>query len=254
LAELVEAIGELGMTSKLNTNGSRLDSHLVSRLSKAGLSEATVSIYSHDPLVHDSVRNEDGLFSRAVRAIDLLKEQSAITVGMQTVLARHNLLDLDKLLGLAYQMNVAYLQVSYVEGGSQAWLPSANQIDLFHSEVAPRMVERIRQKGRRQSLRAIAVVSHLLSGERNAEFSAGNYFPDRRPRCRRPFSFALLLANGDVLPCSGAEYCQGPVMGNLSTEALGLMWCSEAWKAFRKARHGWCHRCPVTLHSRIPLV
>jgi sulfatase maturation enzyme AslB (radical SAM superfamily) len=61
------------------------------------------------------------------------------------------------------------------------------------------------------------------------------------------------LADGQVHPCNGVEYCHKPVMGNTHEGRLVDLWTGPTWEQFRVERMEWCHRCPMNLHFRIPI-
>jgi len=258
LVRLVETGTRLGMATNINTNGSRVTALLAQKLAGAGLHSVTVSLYSWRADLHDEARQEQGLFNRAIQAVRYFQQQPALLVDLQTILARYNLLELDRFIEMAYELGVGYLYVSYVEGDLEnRWLPTADQIQRFRREVLPG-VRRIVQQRARPELKeeALKSVEAIFSDDpqRIVEFSRGLYHPNNKPKCPRPYDFALVLVNGEVHPCNGVEYSHTPVMGNVHRSRLSDLWRSAAWDRFRAQRHDWCHRCPITLHFRIPIM
>lgn len=257
LEELVGMGRRLGMTTNVNTNGGAVTEALAKRLADVGLDSATISLYSHRAATHDALRCQPGLFDQALRSLRWLQHHG-VAVDLQTTLVRGNLLDLAEFLEMSYRLEVGYLYVSYLEGDrKKRWLPTAEQIRRFREEVIPRSTEIIMHcapaQWRDEALRAVAT-AFAGDEQRVEEFSQGEYHPVGRCECARPYDFTLVLANGDVLPCNGVEYCHSPIMGNVFATPLPDLWHSESWDQFRRARHAWCRWCPVTLHFRIPIL
>lgn len=68
-----------------------------------------------------------------------------------------------------------------------------------------------------------------------------------------PQHFTIILANGDVYPCSIVEYTNEPIMGNIFKNNFKEIWMSEKWNDFRHNLHGKCHLCPMNIHISVPL-
>lgn len=258
LVDLVAIGRQLGMTVNMNTNGSAVTPLLARQIADAGLDSVTVSLYSHRPDRHDAMRREPGLFERALRAIEWFQGSSIVAVDLQTTLVRDNLLDFSRFLEMSYRLGAGYLYVSYLEGDrTNRWLAAPEQIRRFREQIIPCSAEVISRRApaecREEALQAL---SGIFAGDerRMEEFSRGEYHPAGRCPCTRPYDFALILANGDVLPCNGVEYCHSPIQGNLFSARLPDLWHSGPWDQFRRARHAWCRWCPVTLHFRMPIL
>jgi MoaA/NifB/PqqE/SkfB family radical SAM enzyme len=255
---LIEVATRLGITTNVNTNGSRIPPTLIQGLVNAGLGSITVSMYSWRPSLHDRMRQEPGLFNRAVESIKRLRKQPNLLVDLQTILARYNLLELDRFVEMAYDLSVGYIYVSYVEGDvEKRWLPTANQIQEFRREIVPKIKQIVDKQApsalRNQALKSVEAIFSDDS-ERIVQFSQGLYHPIDKPNCPRPYNFALVLVNGEVHPCNGVEYSHEPVMGNIHNHKLSDLWQDTVWNQFRVQRYAWCHLCPMTLHFRIPIM
>jgi MoaA/NifB/PqqE/SkfB family radical SAM enzyme len=257
LIELVEMGTRWGMVTNVNTNGSCIPPGMARELARAGLGSITVSLYSWQAQVHDQARQEPGLFERAIGAIERLQAQPGLLVDLQTLLSNYNVLDFDRFLEMAYRLGVGYVYVSYIEGDvEKRWLPTLGQIRQFRAEVLPRakaLIHRLAPPELREE--ALKQVESIFPDDvqRAYRFASGVYHPDQKPNCPRPYSFALVLTNGQVHPCNGVEYCHEPVMGNAHKSRLVDLWASPAWERFRVERMEWCHRCPMNLHFRIPI-
>lgn len=65
---------DLGLRMVLATNGTLLDREVTRRLSEAGIKRVSVSLDGSDPHSHDSFRNQEGAYDRAIRGIRALAE------------------------------------------------------------------------------------------------------------------------------------------------------------------------------------
>ncbi|MBK8920725.1 MAG: radical SAM protein [Saprospirales bacterium] len=257
LGHLVREATRLGMYTNMNTNGSKVTPELVRELAAAGLKSVTISLYSRIAGLNDRMRMEDGLFDRALRAIRYFRKYSQIQVDLQTILGGANLTDLDNYLHFAIRLGVSNVYLSFVEGQrGNPWLPSVEQIDRFRQAVLPRVRQVVLDHTPPPLLaRTLKKVERMfpMDPQRKAGYAGGVYFPVEKPRCPKPYNFALILATGEVHPCNGVEYSHEPVMGNVLKTDLKAIWQNDAWRQFRKIRHDWCHQCPVVLHFHIPL-
>jgi GeoRSP system radical SAM/SPASM protein len=79
-----------GLKVSMNTNGWLLDAPTAARIAREGFTSVGVSIDSPEAGVHDRFRNREGSFSRAVRALDCLKE-AGVRSSVSCVINRGNL-------------------------------------------------------------------------------------------------------------------------------------------------------------------
>ena len=88
-----------------------------------------------------------------------------------------------------------------------------------------------------------------------AQWEEGEYqsFTNGSSTCKTSQSFAMILANGDILPCQIVEYTHQPVMGNIKRKKLSEVWRNKKWVLYRKQGHEKCSLCPIHLHISMPL-
>jgi MoaA/NifB/PqqE/SkfB family radical SAM enzyme len=91
LPELIAHAHQLGIVTRMSTNGLLLTRERVRELKRAGLDVCGVSLDSPDAEVHDRLRGVPGTFDRAVRGLRYLREEGVFT----------------KLLGCASRENVS---------------------------------------------------------------------------------------------------------------------------------------------------
>ena len=141
------------------------------------------------------------------------------------------------------------------------WVPTVEMIHEFRRRTIPRMRRVVMGLPEASALmKSIAWwrVGLLFSNARNsdANYARAVYNETEKDwrRCTIPNEFMLALCDGNIHPCNVVEYTHEPVVGNfLETGDLEAIWKGEAWERFRKERHHWCSRCPMTYHNWIPL-
>lgn len=246
-----------GMKINLNTNGSLVTEQEALRLYSAGLNSVNISVYSHKAEIHDKMRNELGLFKKAINAIKYFKN-AGVTTNLQTILTNYNIENLDDFLEFAYELKIHRLKFSYLEGDiDNCWLPTIDKICNFRNVIIPKMINIINLQPQNKSTKeALVKVANIFSSipEKIHAFSKGEYAKICKNYCSIPYELALILSDGSVLPCNGAEYSFGPVIGNVKEKNLSEIFLSDNWDAYRIKRHNWCSRCPMGLHFSLPIM
>lgn len=259
LMELIEEGKRLGFRVRINSNGSLITEELAERLVGAGLDEVCISIYSHEPQVHNSIRRSKNLWQKATRAVRIFaamrQQHPGFFLGTMTIILKENYRSLDKLLELHHRLGSQQMGFSYLEGDfSASYLMSEAEIREFRSRVVPAMLRycstlepdiRNRAGNRVRSLYGKAV-------GRDSDLAKGVFWHGQR--CSIPRTAGLIMANGDVHPCNIVEYTHEPVMGNVRERVLSEIWKSGQWDAFRRDGHQQCAQCPVNRYTAVPLV
>lgn len=137
LIDLVTACNKKSLEVHLKTNGFFLRDELIKNLVAAGLNSCTVSIYSKNSTIHDQIKKIDGSHDLAVRAIKKLKK-AGIKTNIQTVLTPHIMDCFDEYLKWVAQLNIDYLFISLLEGGSAVKRPSSKEISRFVLNIIPK--------------------------------------------------------------------------------------------------------------------
>ena len=75
IIELVRYATDLGMGTAMDTNGAALDEEMGDKLAEAGMKVVMVSIDSTDPEVHDHQRRYPGIWTKAIRAVEILRDR-----------------------------------------------------------------------------------------------------------------------------------------------------------------------------------
>lgn len=197
--ELVEHADWRGLSIHVNTNGTRVDPRCADILGRCARAAVFVSLDHPDPRENDAVRGE-GVFQRCEAAIALLRRRAPdVHVGINTLVAGHNLGQLGRMVDLARRWGVHGIKfVPLHDNLAHRWNPRP---------VPARLVLDDRQ--------ADALAAELVEATRRAR-SAGlatssrafvrwmpHYYRGQRPpvRCSAGFSYGNIDPCGQLFPC-----------------------------------------------------
>jgi radical SAM protein with 4Fe4S-binding SPASM domain len=110
LFELVDHSQKAGITSALATNGTLIDSNIAIQIKKSGISRVAVSIDGATADVHDSLRQLDGAFEKALNGIKLLSNEK-IPFQINVTLTKHNAGQLKDIFELAKSLGAVALHI-----------------------------------------------------------------------------------------------------------------------------------------------
>jgi MoaA/NifB/PqqE/SkfB family radical SAM enzyme len=264
LADLVEEGKRSGMYVILNTNGSLVTERLAGDLLEAGLDAVIISIHAAEPSLHDEIKGVKGSYEGAVRAAATFRRlggsrRGGFLMTTQTVVTRLNFRQLPRIIALASGLGSDAHGISYVEGDFDGeFLLGVEEIRELREKVLPAACAQLARHGFANPLVKVAAL-RLLRGfyagdaDRAGRYAAGLFACGSRGRCRTPSVFAMVLADGSVLPCNMTEYTGGPVMGNVRNMTLERITGGAAWKKFEREGYEGCRLCPTHLHFHIPL-
>ena len=108
--DVIECLSSRHVVACLSTNGWNLDDDAIQRLRDAHLSTLFVSVDSHDPDVHDYIRNQKGSHARAIRTIKSCVRHD-LEVSFSTVVSSYNWRDLGQIVDLADSLGVEKLNI-----------------------------------------------------------------------------------------------------------------------------------------------
>ena len=206
VASFVEAIGD-DCASKIFTTGCGLTNQLAVDLKNAGLMYATVSLDDWREAEHDRVRNYQGAFRTALRAIEQFKGLGTIHVSVSAVLSRE-MLEQDRV-----EQFLEFLRGLEIH---EAWLSEAkpsvqaywNKDILITDEQRRKLIalqDRLNSKGGM----TINYLSHFED--------AGHF------GCTAGHKMVYVDAFGEVSPCVFIPMTFGNVQNNPLAEILDRM-------------------------------
>ncbi|MEM3536365.1 MAG: radical SAM protein [Candidatus Bathyarchaeia archaeon] len=98
------------------SNGTLITQDNAKRIKDVGVDYVEISIDGATPQVHDDFRGIPGAFERAMEGVKNCVEEGLDTC-IATVLHRNNVAELDKLIGLAKQLDVRFMHFNYIPTG-----------------------------------------------------------------------------------------------------------------------------------------
>jgi radical SAM protein with 4Fe4S-binding SPASM domain len=261
LSDLVNAGKRRNCFVNINTNGSVLTADKATELIKIGLDGVYVSLYSHNPEIHDRMRNKPGLWQSAVNTIrifsDLQRKFPNFKIKTQTLINKNNYKDIPGLIKLNKELGVAEMAISYLEGDfNHNLLLSVKEIAEFRNKIIKECLAEASDLPKENRTENESALKNLFSNKiSDTDWSIGAYQPKNQKieKCTRPQWFALILANGDVHPCNAVEYTHEPVMGNVLETPFTKIWQSKKFNDFRKNLFFYCEKCPINLYTIIKI-
>lgn len=116
LSEIITILNQSNHFPILITNGWFVDESRAKEILQAGLQEISVSVDYADPVKHDAQRGQEGAWSRAIRALELLNKNRPSKrnrVHMISVLMDDNLEDIEDLIKISVDLGVTYMLTLY---------------------------------------------------------------------------------------------------------------------------------------------
>jgi len=210
--DMIRLAKERDVVVVTSTNGQHLDSEVAARrLVESGLDTLIVAIDGTRQATYEKYRIRgriDRLLQGVARVLEL-RERLGLDrplVNFQLTVMRHNEHEIEEMRALASRLAVDFLTLRTVA-------PLTDPAGLYPSFVP--------------------------GGDRYRHYGSADHDPAQVPgkdfRCMRPFSKAMLFADGTLVPCE-VDHAAAELFGRLS-ESAGFreVWFSPSARAFRKA-------------------
>jgi len=197
IVSLVAHAHDIGLITRISTNGDLLTRDRVAELRRAGLNQCGIAVDDADPDIHDRLRGLPGLFDRAVLGFRFLHEYG-IESRLMTYACHNNVPQgLERILELAKQLQVKSVHINFPYASGR-W---AESFDEMFSEDD---MDRLRKL---QGFMSYPLV--LLE------------FPTPEALCLAARkSIIYVNTSGEVTPCPMVPYA----IGNLRDEPLTAIW------------------------------
>jgi heme b synthase len=101
---------ETGFRMALATNGTLVTERVAAKIADAGISRVAISLDGADAVTHDRFRGVNGSHARALRGIRSLRDEG-VSVQINSTIAKHNVVQLPKLLDLALALGADALHL-----------------------------------------------------------------------------------------------------------------------------------------------
>jgi len=209
--EIVGHAHQIGLITRLNSNGGLLTAECVAKLERAGLNKCGVSIDYADPDIHDRSRGRPGTFEKAVQALRDLRrygiERQLLAYSSHEKLGA----ELERIVDLGERLKVSsvFFTIPYVTG---RWKDSYDQ--AFSERDMTRLRELLRHP--------------IVTME----------FPRAQKKCDAcAYSIIHVNAQGGVTTCPAVPY----LIGNIRRNSL-----ADIWRWLTSARQlKFKGRCPM---------
>ena len=220
LVELVEAAQ--WFVTRLNTNGRLLTPELCRRLYEASLDSVQVTLYSHDPAVHNALVGAEG-FDDTVAGIRNAVA-AGLSVSVNTPLCSLNT-DYAATVRFVHELGVRYVTCSGL-------IPSGS------AEGAESQATRLTEEQLTDVLRRAVTVAEELGME--MDFTSPGWLKEETlrsmgltlvPSCGACLSNMAIAPDGGVIPCQ--SWLSSQPLGNILTDDWDKIWQSERCAAIR---------------------
>ena len=220
LVELVEAAQ--WFVTRLNTNGRLLTPELCRRLYEASLDSVQVTLYSHDPAVHNALVGAEG-FDDTVAGI-----RNAVAAGL-SVSVNTPLCSLNTDYAAA---------VRFVNGLGVRYVTCSGLIPSGSAEGAESQATRLTEEQLTDVLRRAVTAAEEL--EMEMDFTSPGWLKEETlrslgltlvPSCGACLSNMAIAPDGGVIPCQ--SWLSSQPLGNILADDWDKIWQSERCAAIR---------------------
>ena len=220
LEELIGEAHQLGYYTNLITSGVGLTEERISKMKALGLDHIQLSFQDSTKEMNDFLSSTK-TFDLKNRVAKLIKKYDYPMV-LNVVLHRYNLDHVGRIIEMAVEMGVEYLELANTQ--YYAWA-HVNRDQLMPT--------------REQLERAEAVVNDYrakLGNKIRLLFVVPDYFENKPKACMNGWGsvFLAVAADGSALPCHAAKTLPGLSFPNVTEQTLEDIWYqSDAFNAFR---------------------
>ena len=220
LVELVEAAQ--WFVTRLNTNGRLLTPELCRRLYEASLDSVQVTLYSHDPAIHNALVGAEG-FDDTVTGI-----RNAVAAGL-SVSVNTPLCSLNTDYAAA---------VRFVNGLGVRYVTCSGLIPSGSAEGAESQATRLTEEQLTDVLRRAVTAAEEL--EMEMDFTSPGWLKEETlrslgltlvPSCGACLSNMAIAPDGGVIPCQ--SWLSSQPLGNMLTDDWDKIWQSQRCAAIR---------------------
>ncbi|MEO0317713.1 MAG: pyrroloquinoline quinone biosynthesis protein PqqE [Pseudomonadota bacterium] len=233
IEELIGHAHQLGFYTNLITSGVGLTEERIAKMKELGLDHIQLSFQDSTKEMNDFLSSTK-TFDLKNKVAKLIKKYDYPMV-LNVVLHRYNLDHVDRIIAMAVEMGVEYLELANTQ--YYGW-GMVNREQLIPT--------------REQLVRAEAVVNEWrakLGKSTRLLFVVPDYFEQRPKACMNGWGsvFLAVAADGSALPCHAAQSLPGLQFPNVTQASLRDIWYnSDAFNRFRG--FGWmkepCRSCP----------
>ncbi len=222
--DLVELIDHSRwFVTRLNTNGYLLTYDLACELQKASLDGVQITLYSHDPEIHDTLVGKRGAWDKTVNGIKNALS-AGLSVSVNTPLVMSNK-DYTNTLRFIYELGVYCV-------GCSSLIPTGGAIDQISSgnTISKSELINILKEAVRLCDELHMDISFTSPGWAESDTLIQLGLPSA-PACGAALSNMAISPSGDVVPCQ--SWLNGTTFGNMLTDPWNKIWNSNTAKRIR---------------------
>lgn len=222
-----------GLRMVMGTSGYFIDQKTAVQLKEAGIRTVAISLDSKDPGIHDAFRGLDGVWERAVNAIEYCRD-AGIGVQINMSVMKPALSDVEEVIGLGTSLGVRDYQLFFPVPTGRA-----RQIEPRSPEEYEELIRQILMRYRDSGLNIRPTCAPQF---RRIAGSLGITGLSSGRGCLAGITYCRIFANGNVTPC---PYLPASA-GNVRTTPFSEIWYnSPLFAALRDPDllTGKCGRC-----------
>lgn len=210
--------------TRINTNAFLLTRELADALRDASLDGIQITLYSHDPKIHDELVGREGAWERTVAGI-----RNAVSAGLgasiNTPLLEKNK-DLEGTIRFAHGLGIRCF-------GCSSLIPAGGAVEQIKTGNALTTAEL-----RDVLKRAVSVCNEL---ESDISFTSPGWLSTEEitqlglpsaPVCGACLSNMAVAPNGDVVPCQ--SWVGGGTLGSMLTQSWKSIWNNKTCRSIRR--------------------
>lgn len=254
-----------GVFVLMNSVGTGITHERAREIIDAGLGAWNFSVDTLDAALYAKLRGVRRGLPQILKAIDVVREAAAgrpgFYINYMTVITRHNFRELPHLIRHCLDTHVASVFLMNVYGDTTGeYLLTEPEIRDFRDVVVPDILAQFRAVRTPEVVmdNAVSVLGTFFSPDNSdANYARGVYWPDAesvRRACRMPDYYALVEADGRVLPCCLVEIAHEGEVGNVTQRSLTDVWHGDAYERFNRERIDFCQSCSSPRHKTLGLI
>lgn len=237
LAEVIRLLKANRIRVELNTNGILLASRAGTQLIEAELDQLNISVDGMKAATYTQLRGLDGLDRVIDNARAFMRQRgpgpNLPRVSLWMTISQHNLDQLSALVAFAAEIQAeeVYVQrlVHYGEG-------FAREQDSLHGRLTE--AQRDILESTKSEAKRLGVTLRASGGHDPVDMLSSSPSPEPWRHCRRPHESAVVMANGEVVPCCISTFVGNPKdirMGSLRDQQVENIWQGSRYQAMREA-------------------
>lgn len=212
LYRVIEKATEEGITVGINSNLTCLTWQDAKYFKDHGVTSVLTSILGSNEQKHDAAIQRQGLFTRAVRGINILQDMG-IPVGVNMVVTKKNIDDLCNTVKLVKSLGINHLNAT--KAGCPGNCSDFSELRLNAQEFET-YLEDLHDTTKEEGMSCDALESYPLCSVKNVS----KYSQVTGRKCLAGVTSMTIAPNGDVRPCSHLD----EQYGNIFQEELSVIW------------------------------